>query len=203
LLSVRKAAEFLGIYPDAVYRLVKAKLLVVSVMAKQQACFEIEELAALREAYVFTREIAQKLACNATNLADRIISIGIIPVHGPAIDGGLIYAFRRKDITEDVLQKLSTAEGYQSRTGRGRKRIHRAEDYSNTNSEMLTTTELSKTTGISTTRIRHEAKLGCLSDIVTTNGLNGRGFLFHVRAIGILRMFSENKNWQIKERGKK
>ena len=200
LLSVRKAAEFLEIYPDAVYRLIKAKLLKANTIIKRQACIEIKDLAEFRKTYVFTHEIARQLMCNPTNLADRIISIGIIPVHGPAIDGGLTYAFRRKDITNDVLQKIKLAETYQSRAGRGRKGIQQTEGHLSTNQEVLTTKELSTITGISTTRIRYEAKYGCLSEAVTHTVPDGKDFLFQARAIGILRLLLESKNWQIKER---
>lgn len=203
LLSIRKAAEFLGIYPDAVYRLIKANFLTAKALAKRQACIDIKDLSEFRETYVFTHEIAQKLMCNPTNLADRIISIGILPVHGPAIDGGLTYAFRRKDITDDVLQKISLAETYQSRAGRRKKRRQQNDDQFGASQGMLTTKELSKTTGISAIRIRHEAKYGCLSEVVTHAGPNGKNFQFHTSAIGILRLFAESKNWPIRERYEK
>jgi len=200
LLSIRKAAEFLEIYPDAVYRLIKAKLLTAKALAKRQACIEIKDLAEFRGKYVFTHEISRQLMCNPTNLADRIISIGIFPIHGPAIDGGVTYAFRRQDITDDVLQKIKFAENYQSRAGRGRKCIQQTEGHLSTSQKLLTTKELSTITGISTIRIRHEAKYGCLSEAVTYTVPDGKNFLFHPRAVGILRLLSESKNWQIKER---
>lgn len=203
LLSVRRAAEFLDIYPDAVYRLIKAKLLTAKALAKRQACIEIKDLAEFRGKYVFTHEIARQLMCNPTNLADRIISIGIIPVHGPAIDSGLTYAFRRKDITDDVLKKIKLAENYQSRAGRGRKCIQQTEGHLSTSQKMLTTKELSTITGISTIRIRHEAKHGCLSEAVTHIIPDGKNLLFHTRAVSILRMLSKSKNWSIKERFEK
>ncbi len=203
LLSIRKAAEFLEIYPDAVYRLIKANILKTKALTKRQAGIEIKHLAEFRETYIFTHEIARKIMCNPTNLADRIISIGIFPIHGPAVDGGLIYAFRRKDITNEALQKINIAEAYQSRTGRGRKVIKQVNSNLSASQEMLTTIELSTITGISTTRIRHEAKYGCLSETVTNTVPDGKDFQFHIRAIGILRILSESQKWSIKERHKK
>lgn len=200
LLSVRKAAEFLEIYPDAISRLIKVKLLTARALTKRQVCIEIKDLVEFRETYIFTHEIARQLMCNPTNIADRIISIGILPVHGPVIDGGLTYAFRRKDITNEVLQQINIAKTYQSRAGRGRKTIKQTNTQLDTDQNMLTTIELSAATGISTARIRHEAKHGCLSETVTNMAPGGNGFKFHSRAIGILRLLSESQKWSIKER---
>lgn len=199
-LSIQKSAEFLEIYPDAIYRLIKANLLTARGLDKRRACIEIDELAKFRESYIFTHEIARKLMCNPTNIADRIISIGIIPIHGPAIDGGLTYIFRRNDITDEALLKINDCSTYTSRTGRGRKIIKPKTAHTDTNQDIFTTLELSLKTGISIATIQHEAKYGCLLEAVIGMTSSKKAFQFHSRAIGILALLSESHRWTIKKR---
>jgi len=127
LLSVHQAAEFLDIYPDAIYQLIKTQHLKPHSIYKQKTYIDISQLTTFQENYIFVRELARQLGCNATNLADRLISIGVQPMHGPTVDGGLIYAFRRTDLTEELLQNLIGAENYKSRCGRGKHRFIQSE----------------------------------------------------------------------------
>lgn len=120
-VSVKEAAQQLGIYTDAIYRAVKLGLIPHQTLPRRSVRIQTQDLALFHQKYVFVRELAKMLACNASNLADRLISIGIQPVHGPTIDGGLVYVFLRADITPAVLGLVATAQGYQSRCGRGHK----------------------------------------------------------------------------------
>lgn len=119
-LSAREAAKILNIYPDAVYRLVKSGLLRYSLHLIRQIRIDIDDLGKFHQEFVFVRELADQVKCNATNLADKIISAGIKPVHGPSIDGGLLYVFRRKEVETLDLVAVSQSR-YQSRCGRGHK----------------------------------------------------------------------------------
>ncbi len=121
MVSVKEAAQLLGIYTDAIYRVVKLGLMPHQTLPRRSVRILTQDLALFHQKYVFVRELAKMLACNATNLADRLISIGIQPVHGPTIDGGLVYVFLRADITPAILGQVATAQGYQSRCGRGHK----------------------------------------------------------------------------------
>lgn len=120
-VSVKEAAQQLGIYTDAIYRAVKLGLIPHQTLPRRSVRIQVQDLALFHQKYVFVRELANMLACNATNLADRLISIGIQPVHGPTIDGGLVYVFLRADITPAVLGQVASAQSYQSRCGRGHK----------------------------------------------------------------------------------
>lgn len=97
-MNVGMAAKALGIYTDAVYRVTKAGLLRYEPYLRRQLLISIEDLQTFHREYVFVRELAQQLGCNATNLADKLMSAGVQPVHGPAIDGGLVYVFRRSEL---------------------------------------------------------------------------------------------------------
>ncbi|WP_287880638.1 TniQ family protein [Aquitalea sp.] len=119
-LSVREAAKILKIYPDAIYRVAKSGLLPYTPHLARQIKIDVNDLGKFHQDFIFTREIADKLSCNATNLADKIISAGVMPVHGPSIDGGLLYVFRRQEVETLDLVTVSQSN-YQSRCGRGHK----------------------------------------------------------------------------------
>lgn len=119
-LSVREAAKILKIYPDAIYRVAKAGLLPYSSHLVRQIIIDVDDLGKFHQEFIFTREIADQLSCNATNLADKIISAGVKPVHGPSIDGGLLYLFRRQEVENLDLPAVAQSR-YQSRCGRGHK----------------------------------------------------------------------------------
>ncbi|VEB42736.1 Helix-turn-helix domain [Chromobacterium violaceum] len=121
-MNVGMAAKALGIYTDAVYRVAKAGLLRYEPYLRRQLLISIEDLQAFHREYVFVRELAQQLGCNATNLADKLMSAGVQPVHGPAIDGGLVYVFRRSKLDHLDLNTIAASRTYHSRCGRGHKR---------------------------------------------------------------------------------
>ncbi|WP_083844250.1 TniQ family protein [Pseudogulbenkiania sp. NH8B] len=120
-LSVRDAARALDIYPDAVYRLAKAGLLRYRPYCSRQLRIHVDDLHAFQRTYIFIRELAKQLACNATNLADKLMSVGLKPVHGPGVDKGLIYVFKREEVEAIDLTAIAAQRSYQSRCGRGHK----------------------------------------------------------------------------------
>lgn len=77
----------------------------------------------LRE-YSFVRPLARSLGMNHTNLAEKLAAIGIKPVSGPSIDGGLCYLFRRHDLADLDPGALASLESYATRAGR-KKRTER------------------------------------------------------------------------------
>ncbi|MDE1712702.1 TniQ family protein (plasmid) [Chromobacterium amazonense] len=157
-LSVKEAAQQLGIYTDAIYRVVKQGLLRHQTLPRRSVRIQAQALEAFHQKYVFVRELAKMLACNATNLADRLINVGIQPVHGPTIDGGLVYLFRRADITPAVLGQVATAPHYKSRCGRGHK-----QQIGSADATKLTPREACSLLGIP---LRHLEKL-CSSGFLT------------------------------------
>jgi len=56
------------------------------------------------------------------------MSAGLQAVHGPTVDDGLVYVFRRKEVEALDLVTIATHAPYQSRCGRGHKRSHPAQE---------------------------------------------------------------------------
>ncbi|MFC3530912.1 TniQ family protein [Vogesella facilis] len=119
ILTVNNVAQSLGIYVDAIYQVVATGLLPSYRDGKKKIRIDPTDLITFRSKYVFIREIAQKFNCNPTNLADKLMSAGLKPVHGPTVDGGLVYIFRRDEAEQIGLQKIVLSTDYKSRCGRG------------------------------------------------------------------------------------
>lgn len=116
-LSVKGISNELNIYPDAIYRTLETGLLPFTTQGRKKLIRHDDFLSFNRQ-YVFIKEIATYYKCNATNLADRLIDVGIEPVSGPQIDKNLIYVFRRDDITGIDVKKIISKDNYKARTGR-------------------------------------------------------------------------------------
>ena len=117
-MSVTEAAELLGIYPDAIRRVIKAGLLSFQKGKGTQILLQASDVERFRKRYVFVKELAEKWNANSTNLAERLMAVGLVPISGPTIDRGLVYLFNRKEITAQVKQSVMSLDGYQTRAGR-------------------------------------------------------------------------------------
>lgn len=118
-VNVKKAATLLGIYVSVIYRIIAAGFLPCQRTRKKQMRVRISDIEKFKLNYVFAKELSLKFQCNSTNLTDKLIWAGVQPVHGPMIDGGIIYVFRRADVEKLDLAKVLHSKGYKSRCGRG------------------------------------------------------------------------------------
>ncbi len=68
--------------------------------------------------FIFGGCIAKKLGLNNTTISEKIMSLGIQPISGPMIDGGLTYLFRRDDINNIDLNEIKKITDYPTKSGR-------------------------------------------------------------------------------------
>lgn len=68
--------------------------------------------------YMLTAHLAKQLKVNPTNLVEKLVSIGIMPVHGPHIDSTPINIFFKTDVQDINSKNLDTIQHYPTRTGR-------------------------------------------------------------------------------------
>lgn len=154
--SVAAVATRLGIYPDAIYRLMRTGLLVPDLRSsRKSARFSQEAFDSFSARYVFVKELANRLGVNHTNLADRLRSLGLEPVSGPRIDSGLIYLFRRSDLDGVNAELLAPQVPYRSTAGRKRKG-------GNEETSTLTSAQVSQRIGVSVQNLRHLERGGTL-----------------------------------------
>jgi excisionase family DNA binding protein len=117
LLSVKDCAEAIGIYTDAIYRLIKADVL-PSKKTGSRYGVRRADLEAFASSYVFVKELASNLGVNSTNLAEKLMDAGVPAVSGPRVDKGLVYLFRRADVAKVNLKEVSEKVFYSTLTGR-------------------------------------------------------------------------------------
>lgn len=122
-LTVAEIAGKLGLYADAVYRLMKLGYLPFRKEKRAvspQRVVDLTDFTRFAETYAVVTQIAAATKANPTNLSDRLIAVGLVPVSGPKIDGGLVYMFKREDLARIDLQEVLSRPGYKSRAGRPR-----------------------------------------------------------------------------------
>jgi hypothetical protein len=155
--SVAAVATQLGIYSNAIYRLMRAGLLMPDLpSSRKSARFSQEIIDSFSAQYVFVKEVASRLGVNHTNLADRLRSLGIEPVSGPRIDSGLIYLFRRSDLEGIDETLLAPQVPYRSTAGRKRKASKVDE------TATLTSAQVSQRIRVSVQNLRHLERGGTL-----------------------------------------
>lgn len=188
-MNVGMVAKALGIYTDAVYRVAKAGLLRYEPYRRRQLLISIEDLQAFHREYVFVRELAQQLGCNATNLADKLMSAGVQAVHGPAIDGGLVYVFRRSELDHLDLNTIAASSIYHSRCGRG----HKRPVVNNDISDLLTHKAACQLLGITPSQLDKICRSGLLSPSHTET--HGSQVTYSIEAVEAYRIhYQTNPN---------
>lgn len=78
----------------------------------------IESLNAFDREFVLVGTLARQHGLNSTNLAEKLQFFGINAVMGPVIDGGLVKAFRRKDVAGLDFEKVKALKHYETKAGR-------------------------------------------------------------------------------------
>lgn len=68
--------------------------------------------------YALTGTLAQELQVNSRNLAEKLMSLGIMPISGPIIDQERHYIFTRKSVEHINTTDIQNIKHYPTRTGR-------------------------------------------------------------------------------------
>ncbi|MGO9444616.1 MAG: TniQ family protein [Thiobacillaceae bacterium] len=116
-VSVKDCAKHVGIYTDAIYRIIKAGILPFT-MDGPRYVVSGADLDEFTRTHVFVKELATKLKVNPRNLAEKLMDAGVSPVSGPRVDKGLVYLFRREDVAAVNLRAISKKPTYITITGR-------------------------------------------------------------------------------------
>lgn len=77
-----------------------------------------KDIMEFNERYILVGTLAKELGVNSTNLAEKLKSIGILPVGGPSIDGLVTSLFRRNDLTQVRTELIKSIKNYPTETGR-------------------------------------------------------------------------------------
>ncbi|MFC3625185.1 hypothetical protein ACFOKJ_03370 [Vogesella amnigena] len=125
-LDVNQSASRLGVHQEIVRSLIKKKILPAShikIGRFKKTCVKIDDLAYFEMNYSTTGNLAKLAGVNATNFSEKLMHIGKRPVTGPKIDGGLVYVFDKREISQDDLLLASSLQTYETVTGRKGKAV--------------------------------------------------------------------------------
>lgn len=168
LMTVEAVAAFLGVYPSAIRNAILCGFMGGSFHKKDGSRTLIPRAIAseFNDEFVFIGQVANELDLPRTTLSAKLLHLGVKPVSGPIIDGGLVTIYRKKDIDDDVRRKLRTLRVYKTNAGRKAAAARREDARS---SDVIPSTVAAQTLGVSLQDLKHLEKLGYL---VRSGGLN-------------------------------
>lgn len=98
-LTVPMLAQLAGVHSETVRVLCSVGFLATTKTRPGQPILIAKETAeAFLARYSFAGPFAQRLGFNVRRIAERIWDQGVVPVSGPAVDGGICYLFERRDL---------------------------------------------------------------------------------------------------------
>ena len=131
LLSISEVAELCHVHYENIRFAVHAGILKqTDAQHKKGTTILINEFEAraFNRKYIFAGALAKKHNLNHTNISEKIMYLGIVPVSGPNIDGGLTYLFKRFDLLNIDYDELANMTEYETKTGRKRKDFKKRKD---------------------------------------------------------------------------
>jgi hypothetical protein len=119
-IGVAAAAQKLKTYPDAVRRVIKAGKLKIDPAQKIGTTVVIDEreLDAFHRKYVFVGVLKEGSKAGSTILSAKLAHVGVFPISGPKIDGGLVALYARADIAKVDLNALDRLNNFKVNSGR-------------------------------------------------------------------------------------
>ncbi|MFJ5296839.1 TniQ family protein [Pseudomonas sp. NPDC088368] len=155
--DVDQAALYLDVYPEVVRRAVKAGFMTKNLKkgASGKMLIDAGEVSTFQRNYVFVGPLAKQLNSPNTTLAARLAAVGILPVSGPNVDGGLVTIYDRCTLDESKISTALTAETYSNNAGR---KLHTMKP----SDAHISSTDTAKILGIEMQRLKYLEKIGLL-----------------------------------------
>jgi hypothetical protein len=161
LLSIEAVATLLGVYPEAVRNAIACGFMSAALQQGGYRRIMINRHTAneFNSDFVFIGQLANDLSLPRTTLSAKLLHLGVKPISGPVIDGGLVTIYRRSDIDEDLQQKLRDLDSY--KTNAGRKSAAARREISSSGEHIFSTT-VARALGVSLHDLKHLERLGYL-----------------------------------------
>lgn len=121
--TIAQAAELCRVHPETIRFAIHRGFLDadgVSDTCRARYLISRATMETFNERYVFAGPLAHDYSAGRTSFAERLMARGATPVSGPTVDGGLGYAFARKDLVGIPLHELKNDKRYPTRTGRAK-----------------------------------------------------------------------------------
>lgn len=120
-LGLRQIATILETYPEAARKLMKFGWIPHrsrDLAGAKRLIAHRDDVEHFNQHYMLVGTFAARINENPTNLAERLMALGLKPVTGPSVDGMLVYVFRRDELEQVDLSLVHDLTDYPTRTGR-------------------------------------------------------------------------------------
>ncbi|MGQ5525341.1 TniQ family protein [Chitinimonas sp. PSY-7] len=149
------------VHPEVIRSLIAAKWLPGrnrTVNRCRKMMVSLDDANTFEQQFAPVGTLAREWGVNATNLAEKLKSLGIKAIGGPGIDRVLTSLFKRADVAGVNAEMLSGIAQYPTRTGRKRKADHQRK----AQPEGIATAEVAELLGISTQQVAVLLRRGVL-----------------------------------------
>lgn len=122
LITIEEAAVRLGVYPEAARNALSNGFIQPHLKKgpRGKILINAASVAQFSTDFIFIGQLADELALPRTTLSAKLLHLGVQPVSGPLIDGGLVTIYRRTDLGQELLLTLQGLVRYKSMSGRKR-----------------------------------------------------------------------------------
>jgi AraC-like DNA-binding protein len=119
-LTIEETAIRLGVYPQAIRSAYSRGFMQTGVRKGRHGRRWLQKAAVdhFSENFVFIGQLATDLGLPRTTLSAKLLHLGVTPISGPDLDGGLITVYRREDINSRIQTSLQNVAHYKSNAGR-------------------------------------------------------------------------------------
>ncbi|WGK89283.1 TniQ family protein [Pseudomonas migulae] len=119
-LTIEETAIRLGVYPQAIRSAYSRGFMQTGIRKGPhgRSLLQVAAVHHFSENFVFIGQLATDLGLPRTTLSAKLLHLGIVPISGPDLDGGLINVYRREDINDEVQASLQKVVHYKSNAGR-------------------------------------------------------------------------------------
>ncbi|MDT4790011.1 TniQ [compost metagenome] len=120
MVTIEEAAVRLGVYPDAVRNALSHGFMQTNLQkgARGRTMLHAAAVDQFTTDFAFIGQLADEIDLPRTTLSAKLLHLGVQPVSGPLIDGGLVTIYRRADLGPQLLQALQDLDRYKSNSGR-------------------------------------------------------------------------------------
>lgn len=120
-LGLPQIAALLETYSEAARHLLKRGLIQYhqrDLAGAKRMIARRDDVEFFAKKFMLIGTFAKQINENPTNLAERVMALGVKAVYGPSIDGMLVYIFRREELENIDIRLLHSMKGYPTHAGR-------------------------------------------------------------------------------------
>lgn len=194
--TIPEMAEKLQCLTDALRRVIKVGLLKAPRIRCSDGHYRQivprKELDRFDAMYVFSATLAKEVSDEPRRFAEKLMDEGVKPISGPEIDGGLVYAFCRKDLNKIDLRAIAKKTSYKKLCGRKTKKVAEKAKQFFEKHGLLTAEDVAKRLDTSIQKVSQLAKQGLLVRVAHEGKRGNRRYFRQADVDSYLAAYRDN-----------